>query len=99
MDIDTIKRLCADNTIYWSTHIAKRLIKWGVNRNDVKYAIGNGVIIEDYPDDYPHPSCLISGNDENGNRIHVVCASDGHYIWMVTVYKPDVSRWNGDSRV
>jgi len=99
MDIEAIRRLCTDDKIFWSVHIAIRLIKWGINRNDVKHALNSGVVIEDYPDDYPHPSCLISGNGEDGNLLHVVCASDGDYLWMVTVYKPDVTKWNGDLRL
>lgn len=32
-----------------------------ISRADVKNCIMHGEIIEDYPDDFPHPSCLIFG--------------------------------------
>lgn len=99
VSIDDIRQLCAADAIYWSAHLAKRLIKWGIARNDVKCAINNGKIIEDYPEDYPHPSCLISGHGENGDALHVVCGSEGTQLWMITTYKPDLTKWDNDTRV
>ena len=32
-----------------------------ISRNDVKNGIATGEIIEEYPEDYPNPSCLIFG--------------------------------------
>lgn len=45
-------------------------------RADVKKCIMNGEIIEDYPDDFPHPSCLIFGHMVNNRIIHVVVSKD-----------------------
>ena len=43
-----------------------------ISRADVKKCVLEGEIIEDYPDDFPHPSCLIFGYTINDKIIHVV---------------------------
>jgi hypothetical protein len=58
-------------------------------------SVQNGEIIEDYPKDKPYPSCLIYGNDENGNPIHSVWAYNTIKGWavLITVYCPDPKKW------
>lgn len=43
-----------------------------ISRADVKKCVLEGEIIEDYPEDFPHPSCLIFGYTINDKIIHVV---------------------------
>lgn len=57
-----------------------------ISRADVKKCVLEGEIIEDYPDDFPHPSCLIFGYTINDKIIHVVAGSDGKYIYIITAY-------------
>ena len=61
MDIDALRECCRKNKILWSTHAASRIQQRGILRIDVINCIMNGEIIEDYPTDYPHPSCLKFG--------------------------------------
>ena len=56
--------------------------------------MATGETIEEYPDDVPYPSRLVSGNA--GDRpIHVVAADDvdSEATIVVTVYEPDPARW------
>ena len=46
--------------------------KRDISRADVKNGIATGEIIEDYPEDYPNPSCLIFGYNVNGRILHIV---------------------------
>lgn len=41
-----------------------------------KNGIATGEIIEDYPEDYPNPSCLIFGYNVNGRILHIVAGCD-----------------------
>ena len=41
-----------------------------LDNDDVMNAINNGEIIEQYPDDYPFPSCLILGITINDEYVH-----------------------------
>lgn len=66
----------------------QRLNERILNRKDVYNVLYNGKIIEQYPDDYPHPSCLISGKDLQGNPLHIVVACNGIIVTMVTAYFP-----------
>ena len=35
--------------------------------------------------------------DENGDALHVVCGSDGTQLWMITTYKPDLTKWDNEA--
>lgn len=54
-----------------------------------------GLIIEDYLDDFPFPSCLIFA--KIGERAIHVCASINEgIIYVITAYIPDSSKWESD---
>jgi len=54
-----------------------------------------GKVIEDYLDDQPYPSCLISGKTKKGRPIHIVCCHNAEedMAIVITVYQPDPSLW------
>ena len=56
---------------------------------DVIQVLTNGEIIEQYPTDYPFPSCLVLGYTKTGKALHVVCGSNGVELWLITAYIPD----------
>jgi len=53
-------------------------------------------VIENYPDDFPYPSCLIYGRTREGRNIHVVCAYSTVEMLgiVITVYEPDPMKWS-----
>ena len=53
-------------------------------------------IIEDYPDDFSHPNCLIFGYTINDKIIHIVAGSDGKYIYIITAYFPNTIKFEND---
>jgi hypothetical protein len=62
----------------------------------VENALMNGEIIEQYPTDYPFPSCLVLGYTKAGKPLHVVCGSSGVELWLITAYFPSPSEWTED---
>lgn len=94
VDLKIIQFLCSQHRIRWTAHMISRLIQRGLSQFDVENAIMTGKIIEQYPDDYPVPSCLILGKTNKGKYVHVCCSSDGNYVWMITAYIPDSKSWN-----
>ena len=64
--------------------------------DDVLSALTHGEIIEQYPTDYPFPSCLILGQTEAGEALHIVCGSNGVEMWLVTAYIPNPNEWTED---
>lgn len=71
INIEDLRKLCIDGAIRWTAHVMQRLIQRGITRAEVIQAIIAGEIIEQYPNDYPFPSCLIFAK---GKRpLHIVC--------------------------
>ena len=66
---------------------------------EVRSAIENGEIIEDYPDDLRGHSCLMLGEGENGRPIHVVCSPKDKFLAIITAYIPDPNQWSKDYKV
>ena len=82
--------------IKWSVHCFERMQERDISRADVKNCILNGEIIEDYPNDFPYPSCLIFGYTIKEKVIHVVAGSDGEYVYIITAYFPNKEKFEDD---
>lgn len=98
MKIDILKNLIQENKIRWSTHCMERMGERDISRADVKNSISSGEIIEDYPDDFPYPSCLIFGYTIANRILHVVAGTDGQWIYIITTYYPSSDRFESDMR-
>lgn len=96
MDIKIIKMLCEKNAIRWTNHILIRLLQRGISIKDIKHGLLCGKIIEEYPNDYLHPSCLVLGMSVNRQYIHVVCGIAYDELWLITAYYPNPDEWNND---
>jgi len=75
-----------------------RLLQRGISREDTIFALQNGEIIEDYPTDYPYPSCLVLGITINKRYLHVVCGFGVEELWIITAYYPNPVEWSQDFR-
>ena len=96
MEIQEIKEILKQSKIKWSSHCLERMQERDISRADVKKCIENGEIIEDYPEDFPHPSCLIFGYNVNNKVIHVVVGKDSEYIYIITAYIPNTTKFEED---
>ena len=76
MDLKVYQKLCAESKILWTQHCLQRMQERDISRADVKNGIATGEIIEEYPDDFPNPSCLIFGYNVNGRILHIVAGCD-----------------------
>jgi len=98
MTAEDIASLCKESSLRWTSHILERLFQRNIRVDDVKSALTNGEIIEQYPNDYPFPSCLVLGHTAAGNPLHVVCGSNGVELWLITAYFPNSFEWTNDFR-
>ena len=98
MQIETLRRLLNDGKIMWTTHCLERMGERDILRADVKNCITHGEIIEDYPSDFPNPSCLILGTSVGGRYLHTVVGCDGEYIYIITAYYPSEDKFEPDMR-
>ena len=98
MDIEKVKVLCIERKKKWTGHVAARMQERGIKRDDIINCIINGEIIEDYPNDYPNPSCLMFGYTLNNRVIHVVIGYDGENIYIITAYYPNTDKFELDMK-
>ena len=99
IDIELMKTLCYDETIKATKHFIDRLNERSIEYDDVISAIINGEVIEEYPTSYPHPSALILCVFADDKPLHVVAGSDGEYLWLITAYYPDLSKWDSEYKI
>ena len=98
MTIGEIAGFCNRSLLRWTSHVLKRLFERNICLDDVKTVLMNGEIIEQYPDDYPFPSCLLLGYTSTGRPLHIVCGSNGTELWIITAYFPNPANWTDDFR-
>lgn len=93
--IEDFKKLNRPDKMIITQHSRKRFAERGISVIDVCTAIENGEIIEQYPNDFPFPSCLILGNRDDKN-IHVVASINEGILYIITAYIPSNSKWEDD---
>lgn len=98
MDIKQLQRLynVSGSNIKWAKHCLERLQERDISINDVESCLQTGEIIEEYPDDFPHPSCLIFGYTRGNKVLHIVVDLDGNTIFFITAYYPDTAKFETD---
>ncbi len=80
--------------LVFRAHAIRRMFQRRVGVADIRAIVERGEVIEDRPDDLPHPSRLLLGA-VHGRALHVVVAenaADATTI-VVTVYEPDPTLW------
>lgn len=93
--IGDFKNLAKPEHMVITQHSYRRFLERQITIDDVCNAITNGEIIEQYPDDFPFPSCLILGN--TGTKLLHICASiDDGLMYVITAYVPDPDKWEND---
>ena len=98
MDIKQLQALynASDSNIKWAKHCLERMQERDISINDVESYLQTGEIIEDYPDDFPHPSCLIFGHTKENKILHIVVGSDNSTLFFITAYFPNTDKFEKD---
>ena len=92
--IDEIRKKIAVDEFEFSKHAVDQTIIRRISVSEIREAISNGGIIEDYPKDKYGPSCLIHGQTAGGRAIHVQCSYPSRQVMkIITAYEPDPERW------
>ncbi|MBQ7638686.1 MAG: DUF4258 domain-containing protein [Clostridia bacterium] len=96
MDIELLKSYCNRDKIHWSVHASERIHHRGIVKEDVVNAINTGRIIEQYPDAFPFPACLIIGLNLRNDHMHIVCGFNGTNVHIITAYFPDTDKFEAN---
>ena len=95
--IEEIRQKFSDEQFEFSKHAVDQSILRNILVREVRDAIANGQVIEDYPDDKYGASCLISGLTQDKRPIHIHCSYPSRpLIKIITLYEPSLQRWNDD---
>lgn len=90
--VDLIRR----GEVRISDHGYDELAADGIFARDVMATVGEGIVVEDYPD-YAKGSCvLVWQKDGDGEPIHVVWGIPKGASFpavLITAYRPDPDRW------
>ena len=92
--LDEIRAKFSGNAFEFSRHAVDQSVQRHILVLEVRQAIANGEIIEDYPNDKYGPSCLIFGWTDAHRPIHVQCSYPSRpIIKVITIYEPDPKLW------
>jgi len=97
--IKEIQALYDNKSVVLARHFLDRIGKRGITFANVKSAVDTGEIIEQYLDDYPHPSALIIGYTDDNKPLHVVVGVGDGLAWLITAYYPDSEKWDADYKI
>ena len=94
--IEDFRKINRSENIIISLHGQLRLNERNITIDDVMNAIDSGEIIEQYPKDFPFPSCLILGLSVKDVYIHIVVSMSDDKIYLITAYIPSLDKWEAD---
>lgn len=98
IDIVKLREYYKKDLVMISDHAAMRCQQRGIKIREIRHAVENGEIIEQYPEDYPFPSCLILGQTASKQWLHLVMSDEGSMSRVITAYYPDEEKWTEDLR-
>lgn len=96
---EKIRELVARLEVQISEHGYDELSQDGILAGEIISGVGDGQVVEDYPE-YPKGPCvLVLQRDSAGEPIHVVWGIPKYQetpAVLVTAYRPDPERWEPD---
>lgn len=98
LDIKKLCKLYEDDKIFFTAHVLQRCKQRNIRPQDIRNCVNTGEIIEQYPDDFPDPSCLIFGYSLNDKILHVVVSCNGESAKIVTAYYPSNDKFENDMK-
>lgn len=87
MDIQIIKQRVREGRFLLSAHADQAAADEAIDIVEIREALLNGEILEQYPDTGRGESCLVLGF-ANAKPIHVVCGWYRESVLVITVYIP-----------
>lgn len=96
IDIKNLRSYYEQDKVFITLHAQERLRQREIKAKDIKNCIMTGEVIEQYPDDFPYPSCLIYGKTIKGDIIHVVASDSGSESRIITAYYPNELKFYDD---
>lgn len=92
--IEKIRAKIASGEFEFTRHAIDQSILRNILVSELRDAMQNAEIIEDYPDDKYGPSCLMLGFTSAGRPLHIQCSHPSRPVLkVITLYQPDPALW------
>jgi hypothetical protein len=75
---DLLKRAVEGHQIKISLHAAGEALAEEITRPEIEAAMLSAELLEDYPDWWLGPSCLVHGQTDTGRDLHIVVSYSGY---------------------
>ena len=92
-DLDQIKRTIRNQAIKLSFHAYEEAFAEHISVGEIREALLNGTIVEDYATHRRGPCCLVHGRTDTGRDLHLVITSSLSPVLVITVYEPKAPFW------
>lgn len=92
--IEQIRAKIQAGQFEFSKHAVDQSVLRQISVQELREAIANGKIIEDYPEDKYGPSCLVLGFTRAGRPLHIQSSYPSRpLVKIITLYEPDPAEW------
>jgi hypothetical protein len=91
--LDLFKRAVQEHQVKISLHAAEQALADEITRAEIEEVMQGAQVLENYPDWWLGPSCLIYGRTAAGRELHIVASCSGLPVTIITVYEPHPPRW------
>jgi hypothetical protein len=94
-----IRELITKQEFKISEHGLQEMIEDSLSVRDVVFGIGEGKVVEDYPEFGKGPCVLVLQRTPDGHPLHVLWGlhkDTSRPAVLITAYKPDGMKWNED---
>jgi len=71
-----------------SLHATQEALAEAITRAEIEGDLLGAQLLEDYPDWWLGPSCLVHGQTQSGRDLHIVASYSELPITIITVYEP-----------
>jgi hypothetical protein len=88
-----LRQAVAEQQIKVSLHAAEEALAEHITGPEIEMVMLNAQLLEDYPEWWLGPSCLIYGQTDAERDLHIVVSYGGLPITIITVYEPKPPRW------
>lgn len=88
-----IQQAVKTNQIKISLHAEEEAVAEEISRKEIVEVFANSKILENYPDWWLGPCCLLRGKISAGRDIHLVISYESLPFTIIPVYEPKPPKW------
>lgn len=86
IDLEILKKMNKPEHFAITKHAKNRFVERNISIDDVTSCINSGIIVKQYEDDKPYPSCLIAGTSSTSRDMCLVVSMKDSWIYIITAY-------------